>query len=206
MHLPDLDTCDGVLDLMTVCILTEMANVLNMKTYTEEKMSHAGRVECRAARAKTRHLMEWFFCTYELIDEETQQTLDARDDVYWAYMARVAKCVDDSMDAAPEGWHNGVKFCTRDAVKKQMKDCFANQERYARAARRLKSKVVDSLAWPKDQRFRVVKVADPADPGKSPCLTLQRYKTYTSEVDIGTLNGDTQDDINYRMKGLKRET
>lgn len=171
-HIPDLETAEGVLDLLTVCALTELANVLNFETYTQDGMSLRGRAECRHARARTREMLYWFFARYELTDAVSGRLLDGMHEVYWRYMVRIVKGMLSYKEASvKQDLGNGEAGCTMSAVKLQIRRCFDGAEGYKRACAQWGSVAVDSLAWPDSARFTVKKRLEEPTQCKSGLLT-----------------------------------
>lgn len=159
------------MDLLTVCALTELANVLNVQTYTQDGMTPRGRAECQHARGRTREMLHWFFARYELVDASSGRLLDGMHEVYWRYMVHIVNGLLSYKEASTkQKLGNSEKKCTLAALKLQVKHCFEGVEAYERAYLRWGAIITDSLAWPENAKFTVKKRLEEPAPCKSGLL------------------------------------
>ncbi len=93
-HLPDMTTVDGVVDLFALCILGNLCNILDHRTYQcgphinqpsfirqfhvnddANNISTEERRKCIRTRGLAYDLGLWLFGAYRIIDSDTQQTM-----------------------------------------------------------------------------------------------------------------------------------
>ncbi|KAF8878615.1 hypothetical protein BD779DRAFT_1474695 [Infundibulicybe gibba] len=192
-HMLSLDTSSGVLDLFSICILTEASNILSLETY-EDGMSLEEMRSCVEARQRSRDLISWFFSKYELV--RSGVVLDGYKEVYWRFLARVLLGLVRYMvlvrgDATVEG-------CTWSAVMDEVDKCFRGVKEYLSAASYWKGKEINSLAWPSD-----VDYAFEVRPRTTPNEWKRRFLCWfpvpeMAQASTGASNGLTSGDKRYQ--------
>lgn len=188
------------MDLMTVCLLTEMANVLSFQTYSPDGMPQCGRAKCRHARSRTRHMIDWFSGLYEVTDLRTQEILEPRRDVYWPYVARVASAIITyKTKAHKEKLGNGLESCTVKAVKAQINRCFKGVDEFHTTMKKLDKDASNLLAWPAQATFTARRLSKPTEP-----LGNQSIHSFPSDNlnpffpgNVSEYDGMTEDDRAY---------
>ncbi|KAF8890224.1 hypothetical protein BD779DRAFT_1671555 [Infundibulicybe gibba] len=171
---------NGVLDLFSICILTETSNILNLQTY-DGGMSLEDRKCCVEARHRSRDLLDWFFSRYQLVRAGT--VLDGYKDVYLRFLARVVIALVQYKKLATKAKIRQLGRCTTAAVENQVDRCFKGVQEYQTAAAYWNGKEVDSFAWPSDAEhiFGVELLSKPKERS-------------------GALNGLTTDDEMYEKQ------
>ncbi|KAF9455282.1 hypothetical protein BDZ94DRAFT_1180331 [Collybia nuda] len=155
-HAPRIDTSEGVLDLFSICILTELSNVLNLVTYSTHGMAPNDRENCIQARHRSRDLLDWFFANYELVrpGTETPAVLDGKNEVYWPYVVRIVEGLTRYKKLASDNIQDTIKGCTTASVKKEIEACFRGVAEYHAATSFWGTEPVESLAWPTDDQYK----------------------------------------------------
>ncbi|KAF8878606.1 hypothetical protein BD779DRAFT_1676763 [Infundibulicybe gibba] len=194
-HMLSLDTSSGVLDLFSICILTEASNILSLETY-EDGMSLEEMRSCVEARQRSRDLISWFFSKYELV--RSGVVLDGYKEVYWRFLARVLLGLVKYMvlvrgDATVEG-------CTWSAVMDEVDKCFRGVKEYLSAAFYWEGKEINSLAWPSD-----VDYAFEVRPLTTPNEWKRRFFYWfpapqIAQASTGVPNGLTSGDKRYQRQ------
>lgn len=153
-HIPSLSTSEGVLDMFSICILTELSNVLSLQTYSEQGMSVSDREHCVQARQRSRDLLDWFFSTYELIRPGVGSpvVIDGKKEVYWPYMVRVVKGLIRYKELSADTIPDSIEGCTAQAVKWEVEACFRDNAEYRAACSFWGEDHIESLAWPTDDQ------------------------------------------------------
>ncbi|KAF8873088.1 hypothetical protein BD779DRAFT_1679429 [Infundibulicybe gibba] len=179
-HMLPLHTMNGVLDLFSICILTETSNILNLQTY-DGGMSLEDRKCCVEARHRSRDLLDWFFSRYQLVRAGT--VLDGYKDVYLRFLARVVIALVRYKKLATEAKIRQLGRSITTAVENQVDRCFKGVHEYHTAAAYWNGKEVDSFAWPSDAEhiFGVELLSKPKERS-------------------GALNGLTTDDEMYEKR------
>ncbi|KAF8881118.1 hypothetical protein BD779DRAFT_1675606 [Infundibulicybe gibba] len=194
-HMLSLDTSSGVLDLFSICILTEASNILSLETY-EDGMSLEEMRSCVEARQRSRDLISWFFSKYELV--RSGVVLDGYKEVYWRFLARILLGLVKYMvlvegDAAVEG-------CTWSAVMDEVDKCFRGVKEYISATSYWEGKEINSLAWPSD-----VDYAFEVRPLTTPNEWKRRFFYWfpapqIAQASTGVPNGLTSGDKRYQRQ------
>ncbi|KAF9459884.1 hypothetical protein BDZ94DRAFT_985891 [Collybia nuda] len=124
-HVPRIHTFPGLLDLLTLCNIIEMGNILTPKLYTDKDKCNRERHELIEARKLSRTAVDWAFDHYQLslkgaIVPKSRQAL------YWPYLAQQAKALlwykQQTEKSAPSGGLN--QTVTYEAVKHAIRCCF----------------------------------------------------------------------------------
>ncbi|KAF8881089.1 hypothetical protein BD779DRAFT_1675586 [Infundibulicybe gibba] len=175
-HMLSLDTSNGVLDLFSICILTEASNILSFETYEQNGMSLEEMTSCVEARQRSRDLIEWFFSQYELV--RSGVAFDGYREVYWRFLAKVIMGLIAYMPRAKGD--TTVKGCMPTAVARRVDKCFRGVEEYHSAASYWKGKDMSSLAWPSDadHAFEVRRLRSPNEWKRAPDGLTSADKKY----------------------------
>ena len=88
-HVPDLSTFNGVIDVFSLCIIMELGNILNGWSPATRA---PGRHRLIYARKRCREIVDWICGTYDFPDKDGNK-LDVKGDVYWPYLAQVARAL-----------------------------------------------------------------------------------------------------------------
>ncbi|KIJ89951.1 hypothetical protein K443DRAFT_126615 [Laccaria amethystina LaAM-08-1] len=174
-HVPDFTTWGDVLDLLVFCSLMELLNVVDHETYdvswstsvddanlpAHPGMSPQNRLECIAARKKSREMLQFFFSHYELLDQH-DQAADGFGDIWICYFVRqVAGLLALKKMAVAESVE-GAKDCTEVKFQRQLQYVIDGQPRkFLAIYHEPHAGDVATFAWPDSETYRVRPLADP---------------------------------------------
>lgn len=79
---------EGVLDVLSLVCVVELANVLNEWGYTSTH--HRERVRIIRARQRARELVHWIAGTQEFQEAATSDLIDLERQCYWTWLAQIA--------------------------------------------------------------------------------------------------------------------
>lgn len=114
-HIPDITTFSGILDVLSICNIMELANIINSKMYGDE-IQHRERHEMILGREIARNLIALIFSHYELVDD-SGRVIDPMSRLVQAYLAQQAKCLlVYKAEAVRDGVHSDGDNCTYSAV------------------------------------------------------------------------------------------
>ena len=82
-HLPDLETFDGLKDVMALCSLIELGNVISLWSYELTPDNQRERETMIFTHMRIHRLITWIFYLYEVSDEDSNVVADGKQDIYW---------------------------------------------------------------------------------------------------------------------------
>ena len=115
--MPDLSTFSGILDLVSLCCLLELGNVLNEWSYTGGGEKERRRL--MYTRQRARKLIHWTFDQWQLLDEQ-DNPINAMEQFFWPYLAQQARTLlAYKRSATDSGIHHPdiPSFCTLKKVR-----------------------------------------------------------------------------------------
>lgn len=159
-HLPDMTTLGGVIDLFALCILGILCNVLDQRTYQygpdpdppnllwkvhidddANNISTEERHKCIRTRGLAYDLIMWFFQTYMVTDNDTQQKM-TRLTLFVPHIAQVTTAMilyveshpddpDSDLNTIMDEFRDQVESCflTKKDIKTEVKKLMANSSR-----------------------------------------------------------------------------
>ncbi|KAF8960610.1 hypothetical protein BDZ97DRAFT_1605550, partial [Flammula alnicola] len=147
-HVPNLETMDGFKELLTICYLGVLMNVLDFETYSypgqepgaaltpkqEQRhmlhdynaMSLLNRLACTHARGLALDLLEWVECNYELRETIPGESAVIKDmhSVFALAMNRLCLSLMLYKQLAQQQSIEGAPNCTLEAIRMQLGDIF----------------------------------------------------------------------------------
>lgn len=90
-HLPDLETFNGLKDVMALCSIIELGNVMSPWSYEQTPNGQRERERMIYARKRSRRLIAWIFYLYEVSDEDGNVVADGERDIYWRHVEQQAR-------------------------------------------------------------------------------------------------------------------
>lgn len=117
-HIPDIFTFDGLLDVLSLCNLMELGNVIHYKTYTTEGMGSSERRRMIMGRIISHQVREWLAANIEIYDPSATTILRSLDrDVFYHYLGSQAAALVHYRKHAPISGATGhVDFRLEDLV------------------------------------------------------------------------------------------
>jgi hypothetical protein len=115
-----------MLDLLTLCNIVEMGNIITPTLYTDKDKCNRERHELIEARKVSRTTVDWLFDHYQL-SLNGSLVPKSRQVLYWPYLAHQAKTLlwfkeQTEKGSAPTSPHQYA--CTYEAVKLAIRSCF----------------------------------------------------------------------------------
>ena len=182
-HVPNLSTFDGILDLVSLCCLMELGNVLNEWSYTGGKEKERRRL--MYARKRGRKLIHWLFDQWELLDDQNKP-IDAFKEFYWPFLAQQARAlVFYKQSASDQGIHHSEipRMCSVKKVKTIVEQSVMSPDElwnlYSQS-----NDVDATFAWT-GTWFKVRKIEDP--------VQRKVFKMLLIITSLSTIAGDYQD-------------
>jgi hypothetical protein len=117
-NIPDIFTFEGLLDVLSLCNLMELANVTHYKSYTDEGIGTSERHKMITGRACARKIRKWLAANVEIHDPHDVSSLRSLDnDVFYPYLAsQTAALVHYKMRAPASEAQGHVEFQLEDLV------------------------------------------------------------------------------------------
>lgn len=136
-HLPDLGSFDGVVDLLSLCNLMELSNIL----FPAKNLMHPTlREQFIQARLLCRKMVDWMGCNLEFHTQDGKY-LDFQTNVCAFYLARQAKAlVASKASLAKEGDVDPL------AVESAVRDCFSENTQFNQQWNAIQDWTPDTLA------------------------------------------------------------
>lgn len=171
-----------MLDLLTLCNIIEMGNILTPKLYTDKDKCNRERHELIEARRISRSVVDWLFDHYQLslngsLVPKSRQTL------YWPYLAHQAKTLlwyiqKIEQENPPKDRYETA--CTYEAVKHAIRSCFRTVVPFWNAWDACQE--TQSFAWP-GPPFDVV-TREPTAGHRKSKTTSNYSKTYSLSIQV----------------------
>lgn len=86
---------EGLENLLSLCNLMELGNVLAGDDYTRDGISEPERQEIIEARRLCRRVVDWIRRHFIILDPRTQQEMSLNDDLWMPYLARYVKFIQE---------------------------------------------------------------------------------------------------------------
>ncbi|KIJ92390.1 hypothetical protein K443DRAFT_135302 [Laccaria amethystina LaAM-08-1] len=132
-HVPNPGTWEGLLDLLSLCALMELLNVVDQTMYevttsqddtdsplpADPGMSAHRRLECIAARRASRQMLMHVFSQFQFLDDD-EKPIDGVHDLWWKYLGRQVQCLVSLKMMSVEEGVGGVKDCTMAKFQEQI--------------------------------------------------------------------------------------
>ncbi|KAH6907936.1 hypothetical protein BKA70DRAFT_1427768 [Coprinopsis sp. MPI-PUGE-AT-0042] len=150
-HIPDVLTFDGVVDLLAVCNLFEMANILSYERYTPEGVPDYDRYHFIHARKLCREIIHWVKSRFLFIDKAGHE-MDIHQ-VQMRYLARQSQALLDLRRQLDNVFPNSA--INAQAMEAAFDSCFAGNDGYSESAAELRGLAPDSLSYPLEWSFKV---------------------------------------------------
>lgn len=117
-NIPDIFTFDGLLDVLSLCNLMDLGNIIHYKTYTAEGMSSSERRRMITGRVKAREVRDWLAANIEIHHPSASPSLKSLDqDVVYPYLCSQAVALVHYKKRAPTSGAQGhVEFQLKDLV------------------------------------------------------------------------------------------
>jgi hypothetical protein len=182
---PKLKDFNSVLDLFTFCNLVVLMNILDMRTYQtapgtssqtmalEVLEKHdfnaipaVERYEIAYARGRCLDIFYWFFCQYELFDQENGEQIDGFALVAMPYLAHQGSVILECLKRARK-IDNGGAYLHWVYLERQMKLCFGGYEAIPAITPPVQDRL--TLAFPDASKYGV-RVLDEAQPYECKCV------------------------------------
>lgn len=114
--IPDIFTFDGLLDVLSLCNLMELGNVIHHETYTEDGMKPSEMQRMIRGRAFSQLLRSWLEANIEIHHPQELPSLRSLDkDLFYPYLASQAVALLHYKKRAPSSGAQGhVKFTLQD--------------------------------------------------------------------------------------------
>jgi hypothetical protein len=188
----------------------ELLNVVDHETYdvswstsvddanlpAHPGMSPQNRLECIAARKKSREMLQFFFSHYELLDQH-DQAADGFGDIWICYFVRqVAGLLALKKMAVAESVE-GAKDCTEVKFQRQLQYVIDGQPRkFLAIYHEPHAGDVATFAWPDSETYRVRPLADPKS--KIMCTHPSFFSSHRCSMPVLVdLTGMTNEDRSY---------
>jgi hypothetical protein len=187
-HVPDITTWEGVLDLLALCSLMELLNVVDASMYlvassklkydsplkANPGMSARHRLECIAARQASREMLGHFFSHFEIVNTDGK-SINGVDDVWWPYFARQLVCLENLKCAAWKGKISGAKDCTYMKFMQQVQFVYEGFPReFVAICEQLKNDQVDNFAWPRALQYSIRPLVNPRSDIRCEVVPIQQ--------------------------------
>jgi hypothetical protein len=141
---PDIKTFEGLLDVLSLCNLMELANIINPKMYGGNSMNRE-RHAMIYGRQIARNLIETIFSVYELVDENNK-AVSPKSRLILPYLAQQAKCLlTYKAEAVEQEAHSDNIFCTYEAVLDEVRRYCVNNTAFLEIFNNCC--MFDSFAW-----------------------------------------------------------
>lgn len=127
---PDVFTFNGLLDILSICNLMELGNVIHYKSYTQDGLSSTERANVVQGRVFARQVRCWLRNSVEVHHpSETPSLRSFDDDVFYPYLASQAAALRNYKKRAPASGAQGhVDFKLKD-LDAQIKGAFLQDSR-----------------------------------------------------------------------------
>jgi len=145
---------DGILDLLSLCNVMELGNVLSKATYQVGGMPSYQRHQLIQARLLCRKLVGWLGSTFEFISNDGQ-TADFKSDIHMFYLARQAKALVAYISTVATAG-SSKQGCSSEAVQQAVDRCFSGNVDFQEQWSSIKHWVPDTLAWPSGHTKKVL--------------------------------------------------
>jgi hypothetical protein len=141
---PDIKTFEGLLDVLSLCNLMELANIINPKMYGGNSLNRE-RHAMIYGRGIARNLIETIFSVYELVDENNK-AVNPKSQLIHPYLAQQAKCLlAYKADAVKQDAHSDNILCTYEAVLDEVRRYCVNNTAFLEIFNNCCT--FDSFAW-----------------------------------------------------------
>jgi len=90
-HLPDLETFDGLKDVMALCSVIELGSAMSPWSYQLMVTNQRERERMIFAHRRSRRLVTWIFYLFEVLDQDGKIIAEGEQDLYWPYVEKQAR-------------------------------------------------------------------------------------------------------------------
>lgn len=103
--IPDIFTFDGLIDILSLCNLMELGNVIHYETYTDKGMNSFERRRMITGRTFSRLVKSWLAANIEIHHlHEYPSPVSFEDDIFYPYLASQASALLSYKACAPQHW------------------------------------------------------------------------------------------------------
>lgn len=126
-HLPDLETFDGLKDVMALCSVIELGGAISPWSYHSTVTHQRERERMIFARKRSRRLITWIFYLFEVLDQDGRIIEQGERDIYWPYVEKQARVLCHYKNRT---WKEGILGsniieCKPADLKKIIYSCFS---------------------------------------------------------------------------------
>lgn len=86
-HIPNVFELDGLIDVLSLCNVAELENVLHYKIYTPEGLTRAERKKVIHGRQMARQVRAWLACVIKIQSPNNEQGHSLEDHIFYPYLA-----------------------------------------------------------------------------------------------------------------------
>lgn len=132
-HIPNIFTFNGLIDVLSLCNLAELANVLHYKTYTSGGLTGAERKKMIHGRQMARRIRLWLACVIEIQSPNDEHGLLSLDnDIFYPYLASQVLAICGYKSRAPTSGAEGNAPFTLKDLEFQITGAFEGDAQFAR--------------------------------------------------------------------------
>jgi hypothetical protein len=190
-HVPDLLTFDGVVDLLSVCNLFEMANALSYEAYTPQNLAEYDRTHFIQARKLCREMVHWASSRL-LFVSDTGHDMDLHR-LQMRYLATQSKALTRlryQLDNVLP--HSHVRG---EALELALDMCFKGNEPYMKGLAEVVNHTPDNFEYPREWVFKVHPRTTPISTSGEFSASL--FASLFHLILSGAFSGETYDDVVY---------
>lgn len=131
-QVPDIFSVEGLIDLLSLCSITELSNVLHPKSYEKPSLGYSEQAKLREGRTIVRQVFSWLENTISVYSPDDPTTPLALDrDLYFPYIASQARAIRGYKKRAQSQGTHGSTFFTLKDLDRELDLTFRGHEKLA---------------------------------------------------------------------------